>query len=95
MSLDALLARLEVRAVTPVTAAVLPDVTLEPLRRLECTSVTPVTAESIIAAIECPLEASDMRDLYEERAAIFQYGGGLSRTEAERLANDFVKNFRG
>lgn len=37
----------------------------------------------------------DMRELYEERAAILEYDGGLSRTEAERLANDFVKNFRG
>ena len=86
MSLDALLARLEERAVTPVTDAALPDVTLEPLQTLGCMVVTPVTAESIIAAIQCPLEASDVRDFYEERAAIAEYDCGLSRSDAEAQA---------
>jgi hypothetical protein len=95
MSLETLFAWLEARDVTPVTASAIADVTPEPSQMLGCTAVTPVTAESIIAAIQCPLAASDMRDLYEERAAILEYDGGLSRTEAEWLANDFVKNFRG
>jgi hypothetical protein len=86
MSLDALLARLEARAVTPVTDALTTDVTPKPLQMLGCTVVTPVTVESIIAEIQCPLEASDMRDLYEERAAIAEYGGGLSRNDAEARA---------
>jgi hypothetical protein len=48
MNLDALLAGFDARDDTPVTAAVLPDVTLEPLLMLERTSVTPVTAESVL-----------------------------------------------
>lgn len=31
------------------------------------------------------------RDVYEERAAIMQYDGGLSQNEAERLALEDVK----
>lgn len=95
MSLDALLARLEARTVTPVTGAPSPDLTENPKEILERTAVTPVTATTVITAMECALEANDMRDLYEERAAIFEYDGELSRTEAERLANDFAKNLKG
>jgi hypothetical protein len=46
MALDALLARLEGRAVTPVTANAIPDVTPEPAPMLACTPVTSVTAEN-------------------------------------------------
>lgn len=46
MALDALLARLEGRAVTPVTADETPDVTRKPAPMLACTPVTPVTAEN-------------------------------------------------
>ena len=52
MSLDALLARLEARVVTPVTDAPIPDVTLEPLQILGCTAVTSVTAETEQSAFE-------------------------------------------
>ena len=46
MSLKALLASLESRAVTPVTADVRPSVTPKPAPVLACTSVTPVTSEN-------------------------------------------------
>lgn len=49
MALDALLAKLEGRVVTSVTADVTPDVTPKPAPMLACTpvtSVTPVTAEN-------------------------------------------------
>lgn len=46
MALDALLARLEGQAVTPVTADVMPDVTPKPAPMLACTLVTPVTSEN-------------------------------------------------
>ncbi|CAI06854.1 hypothetical protein ebA1344 [Aromatoleum aromaticum EbN1] len=64
MSLDALLAKLERGAVTPVTAAVTPDVTPESALLLAVTAVTPVTAqidngqgEAARAVAEEPLEA--------------------------------------
>lgn len=46
MALDALLARLEGRAATPVTADLTPDVTPKPAPIKACTPVTPVTAEN-------------------------------------------------
>ena len=46
MALDALLARLEGRAVTPVTAGAIADVTPKPAPMLACAPVTPVTAEN-------------------------------------------------
>lgn len=45
MAIDGLLARLERRAVTPVTADVTPDVTPKPAPAKACTPVTSVTAE--------------------------------------------------
>lgn len=33
-----------------------------------------------------PNKASDLKDAYEERAAILEFGAGLPRAEAERLA---------
>ena len=86
MSLDVLLAELEARAVTSVTDAIFPDVTLEPLQMLDCTAVTAVTPENIIATIECPLKASDMRDLYDECVAIAEFEGGLCSDDAEDQA---------
>ena len=50
MALDALLARLEGRAVTSVTADVTPDVTPKPAPMLACTPVTSVTAQNDDAA---------------------------------------------
>jgi hypothetical protein len=46
MALNALLAKMEGRAVTSVTADVTADVTPEPAPMLVCTSVTPVTAQN-------------------------------------------------
>lgn len=46
MALDALLAKMEGRAVTSVTADVAPDVTPKPAPIKACTPVTPVTAEN-------------------------------------------------
>ncbi len=46
MSLDTLLARLEGRAVTSVTADATPDVTAKPAPIKACTPVTSVTAEN-------------------------------------------------
>ena len=46
MALDTLLARLEGRAVTPVAADAIADVTPKPAPMLACTPVTPVTAEN-------------------------------------------------
>ncbi len=46
MALDALLSRLEGRAVTPVTAGAAADVTPKPAPMLACTPVTPVTSEN-------------------------------------------------
>jgi len=34
----------------------------------------------------------DQKEAYEERAAIMEYDGGLSREEAERLAYEEVMN---
>lgn len=33
---------------------------------------------------------NDLKEEYEERAAIMQYCGGLSRTRAEKLAREIV-----
>ena len=69
------LERLEGRTVTPVTSAKKPDVTPKPAPIKACTPVTPDTAR---------IEAD--REAFEERAAIMEYDGGLTRAEAERLA---------
>jgi len=41
-----------------------------------------------LAAAAAPFEAAevDRRDAFEERAAIMEYEGGMSRAEAERCA---------
>lgn len=33
----------------------------------------------------------EQREIYEERAAVFEFMGGLSREEAERLAREEVE----
>jgi hypothetical protein len=33
----------------------------------------------------------DWRDMYEERAAIMEFDGGLSRADAEHAANEFIQ----
>lgn len=85
MALDALLARLEGRAVTSVTAAVTPDVTPKPAPMLVCTPVTSVTAENDVIASEATSKPFD-REWFTERAAIMEFEAGLPRYEAERLA---------
>lgn len=65
MALDALLARFEGRAVTPVTPAVTLDVTVRPAWIGACTPVTPVTAEYRLAANdpEPPQDPAAWREL--------------------------------
>ena len=86
MSLEALLAKLEAKAVTPVTDMPKPDLTPKAAQTQGCTSVTPVTAKNITATTAHLLPASDWLDFYEQRAAIYEYEAGLPRIEAERLA---------
>ena len=86
MSLELLLAKLEEKAVTPVTDVGEPDVTPKALQTQGCTSVTAVTAKNTAATNHNQLPANDWLDLYEERAAIYEYDAGLTRIEAERLA---------
>ena len=38
--------------------------------------------------------SSDEREHFEERAAIMEYEGGLSRQEAEQAAFEMIKNYR-
>lgn len=85
MSLDALLARLEARTVTPVTDAPSYDVTEKPKKILGYTAVTPVTAEGIICTPKS-LTEEEQQDYYEETSAIAQYDGGLSPTDAKAQA---------
>lgn len=77
MSLDALLAKLEARTVTAVTDSRGDDVTLNIKQNQACTAVTPVTAA-----------INDNADnyAYEERTAIMEFDGGMSRAEAEAQA---------
>ena len=43
-------------------------------------------ASALLAGIEDAERRAELRDGFEERAAIVEYDGGLSREEAERLA---------
>lgn len=85
MGLDALLARLEGRAVTPVTSAKTPAVTGKAAQLVPCTAVTAVTAQNDAKANEAAREPFD-REAWEERAAIAEFDGGLPREDAEALA---------
>jgi predicted MarR family transcription regulator len=84
MSLDSLLAMLEKRNVTPVTTSASAGVTSKPKQIKDCTLVTSVTADFTEAEIE----------QYEERAAIMEFDGGLSREEAEKLAAQEIYRLR-
>lgn len=68
MGLDALLARLEGRAVTPVTPAKTPAVTGKAAQLVPCTAVTAVTAQNDAKANEAAREPFD-REAWEEWAA--------------------------
>ena len=85
MGLDALLARLERRAVTVVTAVEMPAVTRKSAQLVPCTAVTAVTAQNDMKANEAAREPFG-REAWEERAAIAEFDGGLLREEAEALA---------
>lgn len=85
MGLDALLTQLEHRAVTAVTPVETPAVTGKAAQLVPCTVVTAVTAQNHIEAREAIREPFD-RAAWEERAAIAEFDGGLSRKEAETLA---------
>ena len=86
MGLDGLLARLECRAVTSVTAPETPDVTGKPAQLVPCTSVTSVTLPKEISPLSEPNRVPFDREAWEERAAIAEFDGGLSREKAEALA---------
>lgn len=49
----------------------------------------------VMCGSETKLLQPDDADFFEERAAIFEYDGGLSRAEAEKLAYNFVKKSAG
>ena len=85
MGLDALLTQLEHRAVTSVTPAETPAVTRKVAQLAPCTAVTAVTAQNNIKANEAIREPFD-REAWEERAAIAEFDGDLSREKAEALA---------
>lgn len=40
------------------------------------------------------MDADDLRDWYEERAAIYEYDAGLDRATAERLAGRDAEGMR-
>lgn len=86
MGLDGLLARLECRAVTSVTAPETPDVTGKPAQLVPCTLVTSVTLPKEISPLSEPNRVPFDREAWEERAAIAEFDGGLSREKAEALA---------
>ena len=85
MGLDALLTRLESRAVTSVAPAETPAVTRKAAQLAPCTAVTAVTVQNHMVTNEATYEPFD-REAWEERAAIVEFDGGLSREEAEALA---------
>ena len=58
----------------------------------------PVTFPATPATPETPCNGHDAaywQEIYEERAAIMEFDGGLARAEAERLAKDDVDALRG
>ena len=85
MGLDALLARLERRAVTFATPDATSDVTRKPVQIGACTAVTVVTSACDDTAPDSSKKPFDV-EAFEERAAIMEFDGGLSREESEREA---------
>lgn len=69
MSIDSLLARLEARSVTPVTAVVTPDVTPKPLQILTVTRVTSVTPQNDVIATETDFQRTHGEALARLNAA--------------------------
>jgi hypothetical protein len=84
MSLDSLLAKLEQRGVTSVTATANAAVTSTTKQTNTCTLVTSVTPQLTEAELE----------QFEERSAIMEFDGGLSRVEAENKAIQEIINNR-
>lgn len=48
-------------------------------------------ASTLLSRIDDVQERSNLRYVYEERAAIHQYDGGLPEDEAERLAFEYLR----
>ncbi len=92
MALDDLLATLERRnSVTPVTPATPAGVQPKPLQHKACTLVTPVTPENTNSGsnalqVGAGTTAEFDQELLDEKAAIYEFEGGLTRAEAERRA---------
>ena len=64
---------------------------LLPIVRLMCLPPLPAglwarCASALLSAFSNPEVRADLRELFEEQAAIFEYDGILSRDEAERLS---------
>lgn len=84
MSLDSLLATMEKRNVTSVTAPASAGVTPIPKQTNTCTLVTSVTPDLTEAEIE----------QFEERAAIMEFDGNLTKADAEAAALQEITNNR-
>ena len=52
-------------------------------------------AAALLADVPDPERRGDLRELFEHRAAIAEYHGGLERTEAERLAFEALRAVSG
>lgn len=92
MAIDDLLATLERRnSVTPVTPATPAGVQPKPLQHKACTLVTLVTPENSNAGSNALQVGGDTtaefdQELFDEKAAIYEFEGGFTRAEAERRA---------
>jgi len=53
---------------------------------------TPFQAGMSEAGVDWCFECYDKREAFEERAAIMEYDGGLSREEAERSASGLIQD---
>ena len=85
MSISDLLVRLKQEKVTPVTPSNLKGLPLEAPSLLKVTPVTPVTPQKTIVCKISENEAQETtldRESFEERAAIMEHEGGLSREQA-------------
>jgi hypothetical protein len=93
MALDDLLVKLERRDSAPLVTLVTPaGVQRKPLRHKACTLVTRVTPEngntgSMASKVGAGDAAASFDDeLFQERAAIYEFDAGFTREEAERRA---------
>lgn len=62
-------------------------------RNFDPKSYSPPVSETTLPVISRTADWSiEMREVFEERAAIMEYDGGMSRSEAERAAERIVRN---